>query len=110
GAKSLLDLWSRSREVHPYMFYMGTDFRKLKAPTTWYDILSVVDVLSRFRWLKDEERLREMADIIRSKADGEGRYTPESVWQSWKDWDFGQKKVPSRGLTFMVERALSRLE
>lgn len=29
---SLLDLWQNSQERHPYMFYMGTDFRKLKAP------------------------------------------------------------------------------
>jgi hypothetical protein len=32
GAECLLDLWQRSLELHPYMFYMGTDFRKLKAP------------------------------------------------------------------------------
>jgi hypothetical protein len=32
GTECLLDLWENSREKHPYQFYMGTDFRKVKAP------------------------------------------------------------------------------
>ena len=69
GAECLLDLWQRSLEVHPYMFYMGTDFRKLKAPFVWYDILHVLDVLSQFSWLKSDPRLVEMANLVGSKAD-----------------------------------------
>ena len=34
------------------MFFMGTDFRKLKVPLVWYDLLHVLDVLSSFPWLK----------------------------------------------------------
>lgn len=49
GVECLLDLWQNSREKHPYQFYMGTDFRKVKAPLVWYDILHVADVLSRFK-------------------------------------------------------------
>jgi hypothetical protein len=26
GAECLLGLWKKSSELHPYMFYMGTDF------------------------------------------------------------------------------------
>ena len=37
-----------------------------------------------------------------------GRFMPESVWAAWKDWDFGQKKVPSRGLTLAAWRVMSR--
>ena len=51
GAKILLDLWENSRELHPYMFYMGSDFRKIKAPFIWYDLMHVLDVLTRFAWL-----------------------------------------------------------
>jgi hypothetical protein len=108
GAECLLDLWKRSLEVHPYLFYMGTDFRKLKAPFVWYDILHVVDVLSQFDWLRNDSRLNEMVQIIRAKADKDGRYTPESEWRAWKGWEFGQKKQPSRWLTFVTVRALSR--
>ncbi|MDP2891907.1 MAG: hypothetical protein Q8O09_02080 [Bacillota bacterium] len=110
GAEALLDLWKKSRESHPYMFYMGTDFRKLKAPAMWYDIVSVADVLSQFEWLISDPGLNEMVGIISSKADGSGRFTPESEYRAYKGWDFGQKKEPSRWLTFLVLRILKRME
>ncbi|MGV8026718.1 MAG: hypothetical protein AB2L18_09195 [Anaerolineaceae bacterium] len=59
---------------------MGTDFCKLKAPFVWYDLLHVLDVLSQFPWLKDDPRLREMLDVLQSKENAEGQYTPESIW------------------------------
>ena len=40
-------------------------------------------------WLRNDERLIEMANIIEQKADEKGVYTAESVWQVWKEWDFG---------------------
>lgn len=110
GAECLLDLWKRSLEVHPYLFYMGTDFRKIKAPFVWYDILHVVDVLSQFDWLRADSRLIEMVEVIKTKADKDGRFTPESEWKAWKGWDFGQKKRPSKWLTFLTLRALNRFK
>ena len=109
GAESLLYLWQKSRESHPYMFYMGTDFRKLKAPYIWYDILHVIDTLSQFCWLKNDPRLLEMERVVISKADKDGKYTPESEWKAWNGWDFGQKKQPSRWLTFLVLRIAKEL-
>jgi hypothetical protein len=108
GVETLLSLWETSKEQHPYMFFMGTDFRKLKAPLFWYDILHVLDILSHFAWARRDKRFMQMLKAIESKADGEGRYTPESIWTAWKDWDFGQKKIPSPGLTFFVQRVLKR--
>lgn len=108
GAEAALRLWEESREQHPYMFYAGTDFRKLKAPLIWYDILHVLDVLTRFSWLKGDARLNEMVEVMQSKADKQGRFTPESVWKAWDKWDFGQKKEPSRGLTLFAQRVLVR--
>jgi len=105
GAASLLDLWEQRRERHPYIFYMGTDFCKLKYPLVWYDILHVTSVLSQFPWLASDPRLAEMREIMRAKADAQGRYTIESAWQVWKDQEFGQKKTPSRALTLQVLRA-----
>jgi hypothetical protein len=110
GAECLLNLWQNSLTSHPYIFYMGNDFRKLKAPYIWYDILHVLDILSQFPGLKNDPRLREMAEVVKSKANGEGRFTPESVWQAWKDWEFGQKKQPSRWLTLQTVRALKRID
>jgi hypothetical protein len=110
GAETLLNLWEKSREQHPYIFYMGDDFRKLKVPFVWYDLIHVLDVLSRFPWLKDDLRLADMLTVLKSKADAEGRFTLESVWMAWKEWEFGQKKVPSRWLTLLAWRIFQRLE
>ena len=88
---------------------MGTDFRKTKAPFVWYDILHVLDVLSQFNWLKGDPRLTEMSTLLKLKADSDGKYAPESEWRAWKGWDFGQKKQPSRWLTFLVMRVLKRI-
>ncbi len=92
------------------MFYMGADFRKLKVPFIWYDLLHVLDVLSRFPWLKQDPRLLDMLKILKSKMDEQGRYTLESVWTAWKDWEFGQKKEPSRWATLLAWRIIARME
>jgi len=109
GVETLLSLWDESKERHPYMFFMGTDFRKLKAPLFWYDILHVLDVLSRFEWIRTDRRFTQMLTILEARADSDGRYIPESVWTAWKYWDFGQKKHLSQGLTFFVQRILKRV-
>ena len=109
GVETLLSLWEESKENHPYMFFMGTDFRKLKAPLFWYDILHVLDILSHFECARTDKRFRQILQVVESKADDDGRYIPESIWTAWKDWDFSQKKIPSRGLTFFVQRILKRV-
>ena len=109
GAETLLKLWSDSLTQHPYIFYMGTDFRKLKVPFIWYDLMHVLDVLSRFEWLKEDPRLLDMLGLVKSKADELGRFTLESIWTAWKDWEFGQKKVPSRWLTLLAWRIVGRV-
>jgi hypothetical protein len=110
GAETILTLWSESMTRHPYIFYMGTDFRKLKVPFVWYDLMHVLDVLSRLPWLKQDSRLLDMVGILKDKADGQGRFTLESVWTAWKGWEFGQKKEPSRWLTVMAWRIMRRVE
>ena len=91
GVGCLLSCWETSKERHPYMFFMGTDFRKLKAPFIWYDILHVADVLSYFDFALKDKRFTEMLNLINGKADKDGLFTPESVWKAWEGWDFGQK-------------------
>ena len=104
GVEAILSLWENSLDRHPYMFYMGTDFRKLKAPALWYDIVGVADCLSKFAHAKADPRFREMIGIIASKQDENGLYTPESVYQKCKGWDFGQKKAVSPYLTYLCMR------
>lgn len=110
GADTLLALWIESMTRNPYMFYMGTDFRKLKVPLVWYDIMHVLDVLSRFSWLKEDARFLDMLEILKSKADRQGRFTLDSIWTAWKSWEFGQKKEPSRWLTLLAWRIIGRVE
>ncbi len=109
GAETLLNLWEHRKETKPYLFGMGTRFKKLKAPLIWYDILHVVDVLSRLPWLRKDERLQEMVQIIIQKSNEEGKYYAESVWRAWGGWSFGQKKEPSAWITFLVYRILTRI-
>lgn len=108
GVESALTVWDARRERHPYMFFMGTDFCKLKAPLVWYDLVHVLEVLTQFPWTHADPRLRAMLEIAQAKANADDRFTPESVWLAWKDWDFGQKKVPSPWLTFLLHRITQR--
>jgi len=109
GIETILDLWESSLERHPYMFYMGTDFRKLKAPALWYDLVGVTDCLSRFEQAKADPRFREMIDLIKKKQGADGMFTPESVYQKCKGWDFGQKKAVSPYLSYLCIRILNRV-
>lgn len=93
-----------------YLFGVGTDFRKLKYPFIWYDILHVADALSHFDYAVSDPRFLELMKIIKSKTDSEGLYRAESVWMAWKQLDSGQKKKPSMWITFIVLRIMGRLE
>ena len=110
GAEMLLWHWEHQRERKIYMFGIGTDFRKLKYPFVWYDILHVVDVLSRFPLVHSDSRFRQMVDTITAQADANGRYTPSSMYRHWRVWPFADKKNPSPWLTFLVLRIQKRLD
>lgn len=110
GAETLLSLWENSKNNHPYMFYMGTDFRKIKTPFIWYDILHVLEVLAKVESIRKDKRFKDMVNLLKQKRDPEGKYTAESEWKAWKDWDFGQKKQPSRWITFLAMRMLNRIQ
>ena len=110
GTEMLLWYWEHQAERKLYLFGIGTDYRKLKYPFVWYDILHVVDTLSRFPFVHADKRFREMVDTITAQADEQGRYTATSMYRAWKGWSFADKKSPSPWLTFLVLRILKRLE
>jgi len=109
GVECLLNLWDKSRELHPYMFFMGDDFRKLKVPFIWYDILHVAEILSEYESAINDSRFIDMLQVINGKADENGLFTPESEWKAWKEWDFTSKRKPSKWLTFLVCRINKRV-
>ena len=109
GTEMLLWHWQHATERKLYMFGLGTDYRKLKYPFVWYDILHVTDVLSQFPFIRDDPRFREMVATITNQADENGRYTANSMYIAWKRWSFADKKRPSPWLTFLVERIQKRI-
>ena len=109
SAEVLLSHWEHQTERKLYMFGIGSDYRKLKYPFVWYDILHVVDVLSHFSFVHADPRFRAMVATITSQADDQGRYTAGSMYQAWKGWSFADKKAASPWLTFLVWRILKRL-
>lgn len=108
GAKMLLHHWEIQTEKKYYLFGIGSDFKRLKYPFIWYDLLHVVDVLSRISSVHDDPRFKEMVGTILGQADREGRYTANSMYMAWKDWSFANKKQPSPWLTFLVKRIQKR--
>jgi hypothetical protein len=110
GAEMLLRHWEHQSERKIYLFGIGTDFRKLKYPFVWYDVLHVVDVLSRFPFVHADPRFREIVEAVPAKADEVGRYTATSMYRAWKGWSFADKKTPSPWLTFLVLRVQRRIK
>ncbi len=109
GTEVLLKSWDHKYDKKLYLFGTGTDFRKLKYPFVWYDILHVADVLSRFHFVHADPRFREMVASITAQADNNGRYTATSMYRAWKEWSFAGKKRPSPWLTFLVMRIAKRI-
>jgi len=88
---------------------MGTDFRKVKYPYVWFDLLHTVEVLSRYPFVFGDPRFREMVEVLHLQADGQGRYTAGSMYRSWQGFSFADKKNPSPWLTFLFLRILRRV-
>jgi hypothetical protein len=109
GVEMLLWHWTHQKERKLYLFGIGTDFRKLKYPLVWYNLLHVVDVLSQFPQAHGDPRFEQMVTALRDQADEQGRYTATSMYRAWKGWSFADKKSPSPWLTFLVLRILKRL-
>jgi hypothetical protein len=109
SSEVLLRHWELQGEKKYFLFGIGTDFRKLKYPFIWYDILHVVEVLSRFKFLKNDPRLLTMVSEITKQTNMDGQYKATSMYMAWKGWSFADKKNPSPWITFLVERIRKRI-
>ena len=110
GIDALLGHWEHQADYKLKMFGIGTDFRKLKYPFVWYDILHVADILTRFPPARSDPRLPDMVREITDQADDDGRYRAGSMYRAWQDWSFADKKQPSPFLTLLVMRIERRIE
>jgi len=109
GVEMLLSHWAGETRPKMYLFGAGSDYRKLKYPFVWYNILHVADVLSRFPSIHTDPRFQKMLAAITAQADVGGRYTAGSMYMSWKGWSFADKKIQSPWLTLLVLRIIKRI-
>lgn len=109
GVEMLLDHWQNQEGRKMYMFGIGSTFRAIKYPLIWYDILHVVDTLSLLPFTHHDPRFKQMLQVIIDAKDEQGRFKAGSIWQAYKDWEFGQKREPSAWLTTMVLCILKRI-
>lgn len=106
---ALLRHWDERRQKKYFLFGIGTDFMKLKFPFVWYNLLNVLDAVSRFPQYRIDKRVIEMADALTAKAGDGLRFKPESVYLSYKRYDFADKKQYSPMVTLMALGILKRL-
>jgi hypothetical protein len=110
AAEALLRHWEQRGQKRIFLFGIGTEFQKLKFPLVWYNLLHVLEVLSRFQEFHDDRRFQEMVKVLIDKADDSFRFTAESMYRAYSGYDFADKKQPSPTLTAVVLRILGRVE
>ena len=110
GIDALLEHWTYRTSQKVRGFSIGSMFMKLRYPNIWYDILHVVDVLSRYKSALEDERFLEMWEAIKNKQNSDGSFTPEKIWRAWNSWSFGQRKLPSPWLTCRVDEINIRIK
>ncbi|MHB1342110.1 MAG: winged helix DNA-binding domain-containing protein [Coriobacteriia bacterium] len=119
AARTPLEVWRRRADERPYMFGHGYQFKSVKWPNLWYDVLGVVDTIGRYPevWSgpaadgSDRRALAELAAcLIAYNTDDIGRVIPRRAYRGFEEFSFGQKKEPSPTATALVAAALTRLE
>jgi len=117
AARTPLEIWRRRAEERPYQFGHGYQFKTIRWPSFWYDVLSVLDAVSSFPELwqgpdaRDEDRqaLAELAAcLIAYNVDAAGRVTPRRTHRGYDHFSFGDKSAPSPFATARVLAVLTR--
>lgn len=118
AARTPLEIWRRRITERPYAFGHGYQFKSVKWPNFWYDVLWMLETLSRFPELwqgpdaREEDRiaLAELAAcLIAYNLDPDGRVTPRRTYRAFEQYSFGQKKEPSPFATARTLIPLARL-
>lgn len=106
----LLTHWKKRMEPwRPYGFGIGNDFLKLRYPAVKYGILRVLDVLSFYPYATKSPEFNEMIAFVMKKS-SDGKFFAESISRSYSEFDFGQIKLPSKWITFLIYRILKRIK
>lgn len=118
AARTPLELWKRRSDERPYRFGHGYQFKTVRWPSFWYDVLRVVDTVGRFPELwrgpdaraSDTQAIAELAAcLIAYNVDTDGRVTPRRVHRGYEGFSFGNKDAASAFATAQVLAALARV-
>jgi hypothetical protein len=111
SAEFLLKCWDNRGKIKyaGHDSQIGIGWEKLKYPFTDYKILKYLDVLSQLKFVRNDHRMMAIINELITKQDEKGRFRAESVHKVWSDFDFGQKKLPSRWLTLTAYSILRRV-
>lgn len=112
-----LRAWRVRASERPYQFGHGRRFATVKWPTTWYSVVTVLDVLSRYPalWRDDPhgDDARDLgglaAALLERNVSPAGTVTPGSAYRGFERYSFGQKKQPSAFATARTFAVLHRL-
>ncbi len=118
AARTPLEIWRRRPEERPYQFGHGYQFKTVRWPSFWYDVLGVVDAVGRFPDLwsgphareEDRRAVAELAAcLIAYNTDSEGRVKPRRVHRGYERFSFADKSAASPFATARVLAALVRV-
>jgi len=118
AARVPLEIWRRRPDERPYQFGHGYQFKTVRWPSFWYDVLGVLDTVGRFPELwqghaaheEDRRAIAELAAcLIAYNVDSEGRVTPRRIHRGYERFSFGSKSSPSAFATARVLGALVRV-
>jgi hypothetical protein len=113
-ARTALEPWLRRDARQPYMFGHGYDFKTVKWPGLWYDILRTVETLGRYPVVREDaagrRALAELAAcLVAYNVDPDGTVTPRRCSRGFEAFSFGQKQRASPFATARVAAALRPL-
>jgi hypothetical protein len=111
AAAFLLSCWDNRGKIKyaGHDSQVGRGWSALKYPFTDYKILKYMDTMSLCSPVVKDARMLEMASVLAEKADPDGRFRAESIHKAWSEFDFGQKRAPSRWISLLAYRIFKRL-
>jgi len=117
AARTPLEVWRRRTEERPYMFGHGYQFKSIKWPNFWYDVLWVLETVGRYPALwrgadarpEDRRAIAEMAAcLIAYNFDSDARVTPRRTYKGFERFSFGGKRDASPFATAICYATLMR--
>ncbi len=115
-ARAPLEAWRRRETERPSGYGHGYQFKTVKWPNLWYDVLWVLETVGRFPGLwagpdarpADRRSIAELAAcLIEYNLGADGRVTPRRAYRNYERFSFGRKDAPS---PFATARCLVALE